>query len=301
MPSGGYLWWYIDALSDDGTHGLSLIAFVGSVFSPYYAWARRGGAATRPDNHCALNVALYSRHARRWSMTERGERHNHRERALFTIGPSQLHWNGSSLDIHIDEVGAPIPRRIKGRIRLFPEQLFGFSTALDTNGRHRWGPLAPQARVEVELQHPAQRWSGSAYLDSNEGDEPVERAFTEWDWSRARLADGSTAVLYDVEPEQDHGRLLALRFQRDGQVTPFEAPPQHALPRTAWRIARRQRSDSPPQIIEQLEDTPFYQRAMLRQQLLGETVTSFHETLHVPRLVSPVVQAMLPWRMPRRG
>jgi carotenoid 1,2-hydratase len=108
-------------------------------------------------------------------------------------------------------------------------------------------------------------------------------------------------VLYDVEPEQDHGRLLALRFQRDGQVTPFEAPPQHALPRTVWRIARRQRSDSPPQIVEQLEDTPFYQRAMLRQQLLGETVISFHETLHVPCLVSPVVQAMLPWRMPRRG
>ena len=35
--------------------------------------------------------------------------------------------------------------------------------------------------------------------------------------------------------------------------------------------------------------------------LLGESVMSFHETLHVPRLVSPLVQAMLPWRMPRRG
>ena len=35
--------------------------------------------------------------------------------------------------------------------------------------------------------------------------------------------------------------------------------------------------------------------------LLGETVTCFHETLHVPRLVSPIVQAMLPWRMPRRS
>jgi carotenoid 1,2-hydratase len=234
-------------------------------------------------------------------MTERGARHNQRERSHFTIGPSQLHWDGSALNIHIDEVGVPIPRRIQGRIRLFPEQLFNFSTALDADGLHRWGPLAPQSRVEVELQHPAQRWSGSAYLDSNEGDEPLERAFTEWDWSRARLADGSTAVLYDVEPEQDHGRLLALRFQRDGRITPFEAPPQHALPRTAWRIARRQRSDSSPQVVEQLEDTPFYQRAMLRHQLLGETVTSFHETLHVPRLVSPVVQAMLPWRMPRRG
>ena len=43
IPDGGYRWWYFDALSDDGTHGLSIIAFVGSVFSPYYARARRKG------------------------------------------------------------------------------------------------------------------------------------------------------------------------------------------------------------------------------------------------------------------
>ena len=54
----GYAWWYVDALSDDGQHGLTIIAFIGSVFSPYYAWARRRGPAD-PLNHCALNVALY--------------------------------------------------------------------------------------------------------------------------------------------------------------------------------------------------------------------------------------------------
>ena len=37
VPHGGYAWWYVDALSDDGRHGLTIIAFVGSVFSPYYA------------------------------------------------------------------------------------------------------------------------------------------------------------------------------------------------------------------------------------------------------------------------
>ena len=61
------------------------------------------------------------------------------------------------------------------------------------------------------------------------------------------------------------------------------------------------RSDAHVLVTQQLEDTPFYQRAMLQSNLLGESVMSFHETLHVPRLVSPVVQAMLPWRMPRRG
>jgi carotenoid 1,2-hydratase len=61
------------------------------------------------------------------------------------------------------------------------------------------------------------------------------------------------------------------------------------------------RSEGPVHVSEQLEDTPFYQRAVLRSTLLGEPVTSFHESLDCTRLVSPVVQAMLPWRMPRRG
>jgi len=158
VPSGGYLWWYVDALSDDGQFGLSIIAFVGSVFSPYYAWARKRGP-TDPDNFCALNVALYSAGARRWSMTERGAAHNRRDATHFKIGPSQLEWHGDTLTIHIDEVGVPIPRRIHGTVKLRTHQLFKFGTALDAHGRHRWGPIAPHARVEVKLQHPEQRWS----------------------------------------------------------------------------------------------------------------------------------------------
>ena len=56
---GGYAWWYVDAFSDDGRFGLTIIAFVGSVFSPYYAWRGRRD----PLDHCAINVALYGRDA----------------------------------------------------------------------------------------------------------------------------------------------------------------------------------------------------------------------------------------------
>lgn len=276
-----------------------MIAFVGSVFSPYYAWARRRGAAD-PEQHCALNVALYSRHQRRWTMTERGARHCARNRDSFSIGPSRLRWDGQSLHIDIHELGMPLPHPVRGRLRITPHRLFDFSTAIDRHGRHRWGPIAPSARIEVDLHAPAQRWSGNAYLDSNEGDEPIAHACHEWDWSRSTMADGSTAVIYDVQHRDGSDQLLALRFGTDGSVAPFEAPPRQAMPRTLWRIDRRMRSEGPVAEIERLEDTPFYERSLLRAQLLGEQVTTFHETLNVPRLVSPVVQAMLPWRMPRR-
>ena len=39
LPTNGYGWWYVDALSDCGQHGLTMIAMLGCVFSPWYAWA----------------------------------------------------------------------------------------------------------------------------------------------------------------------------------------------------------------------------------------------------------------------
>ena len=148
---------------------------------------------------------------------------------------------------------------------------------------------------------PAARWSGHANIDSNEGDEPIERAFTEWDWSRATLADGSTAVIYDVRQKARGDRVLALRFLPSGEALPFEAPPRRPLPRTLYRIARSMRSDAgmPPRLRDTLEDTPFYTRSVIESGLLGERVVSMHETLDARRLASTLVQLMLPWRMPR--
>ena len=270
------------------------------MFSPYYRRALARGEGD-PGEHCALNVALYGP-SRRWTMTERPAASVHRSREVYAVGPSALRWDGASLVVDIDEVALPLPRRVRGRIRLHPHCLFQRVDALDDGARHRWGPIAPMARVEVELRSPALRWSGHAYLDSNEGDEPVDRPFTGWDWSRAGLSDGSCAVIYDVRQREAGDRLLALRYRPDGGVEPFEAPPRQRLARSAWGIARYQRSapGAPARIDRTLEDTPFYVRSVARAGLLGEEPVCMHETLHVGRLVSPAVQFLLPFRMPRR-
>lgn len=236
-------------------------------------------------------------------MTERSRHSMMRDAQRFVIGPSELRWDGSALVIDIREVGAPLPFPVRGTVRVHPGALSTLHVPLDDHGRHRWGPIAPTARVEVTLERPALRWQGHAYLDSNEGDEPIERAFHEWDWSRATLSDGSTAVIYDVQQKGGPDRLLGLRFFADGRIEEFAPPPRHALPSTGWRIPRRMRSDegSTVRVIDMLEDTPFYERSLLASSLFGERVISMHETLNVPRLASPVVQRMLPFRMPRFG
>jgi carotenoid 1,2-hydratase len=256
----------------------------------------------------ALNVALYGRDTPRWTMTERGRGQLARSAGELVIGPSRVHWDGQALQFDIDEVCSPLPRRVRGRVRVHPLGLSRFVAPLDAVGRHRWGPIAPCARVEVELDRPGLRWSGQAYLDSNEGDEPVDCAFRTWDWSRATLRDGSTAVIYDLRPSSKAGRaaadrLIAQRFAPDGQSSPFQPPPRRSLPRSRWGLVRAQRSEdgTPVRVQQTLEDTPFYVRSVLGAALLGEPVTAVHETLHVPRLVSLPVQLMLPFRMPRRA
>ncbi len=305
VPNSGYVWWYLDALSDDGQFGLTLIAFIGSVFSPYYAWARRRGGA-EPLNHCAFNIALYGSRSQRWTMTERGSSQVQRDAATLRIGPSDMRWTGEALEIDLNEMGAPLPRRVRGKIKLIPSELIERGFPLDEAGRHRWTPFAPRARVEVALSQPRLRWSGTGYLDSNSGTEPLERAFSAWTWSRMSAAD-STVVLYDVCARAcaaDAGaseRSLALKFTADGRVEAIAAPPVRRLPMTKWRTSRHTRADpgEPVRLLKTLEDAPFYSRSLLSTCLLGERAEAIHESLDLDRFRSGWVQCLLPFRMPR--
>jgi len=300
VKPGGYAWWYVDALSEDGRHGLTVIAMIGSVFSPYYAWARRRGNPD-PLNHCGLNVALYSKGRKRWSLTERGRSALEVSSTYLTIGPSALCWGQDALTIEIEEVTVPIPTRLQGRIRLYPDALVDYQAPLDRAVRHRWSPIAPCARVEVEMKRPSLRWSGMGYFDSNAGDEPLESAFRGWNWSRAPRR-GGTSVLYNVDPHEGEGADLALHFDAAGQVEELDPPGEIPLPRTRiWRISRGTRADPnhPPTVIETLEDTPFYARSVIASRLQGDKVTAVHESLSLDRFRRNWVKMLLPFRMPR--
>ncbi|WP_347402086.1 carotenoid 1,2-hydratase [Ectothiorhodospira lacustris] len=301
VTPGGYLWWYLDAWSDDGCHGITLIAFVGSVFSPYYALARRRGTAD-PSHHVSINVALYGNTPRRWAMTERGRGDLQRDKDNLVIGPSALEWGPDGLTVHLNEVSAPLPSRIRGTIRLHPEAMATRHYALDQKARHQWRPIAPCARVEVDLQQPGLRWQGHGYMDSNIGTEPLEQGFRYWDWSRAVMPNGDTVVLYEATQRDDRERMLTLRFDPRGGVRDIEPPPRQGLPISGWRVNRATRADDGRAAVRQtLTDTPFYVRSLLDTRIGGEPGLAFHESLSLERFETAVVQLMLPFRMPRRA
>lgn len=281
-----------------------MIAFIGSVFSPYYARARRRGPAD-PLDHCAVNVVLYGTRgksrAKRWAMTERGRRQVSRSDREFRVGNSIMAFDGESLSIDIDERCVPIPHRLRGTVRIRPHILGRESYAIDPAGRHIWRPVMPSARIDVAMTDPDLCWSGHGYADHNRGSAPLERDFASWTWSRMTLRDG-TAILYDTQPRYGPPVSLALRYGVSGAVERFAPPAPVTLPKTAWRIARAVRSETESDAtIRTLEDTPFYARSAVHARLCGEPVSGMHESLSLDRFASPIVQMMLPFRMPRRG
>lgn len=296
-PPGGYLWWYVDGLSADGSCGVTLIAFVGSVFSPYYFWRGRQD----PRNHISLNVALYGPGWFRWAMTERSRARLVERDHGVDIGPSALHWTGEALEVDIDETSVPHLSRLRGKVTVRPRAVMEEVYTLDAPGRHWWRPVAPAADIEVALERPAFQWRGAGYFDMNWGAEPIEAAFQRWNWSRAPTRTGGATVLYDATRRDGSDLSLALRFDGTGGVECVDAPPHAALPKTLWRVARRTQADAgaEPSVHRSYEDSPFYARAELRTRLFGEDVAAMHETLDLDRFQQRWVKSLLPWRMPR--
>ncbi|MEQ8305621.1 MAG: carotenoid 1,2-hydratase [Hoeflea sp.] len=285
-----------------------MIAFVGSVFSPYYHWAGRRD----PDNHVCINVALYRPSGNRWSMTERGRGAMRRDANSFTVGPSSIRRENGEIVIDFDEVSVPrppaqlLPRRIKGRIRFSPDAVTSRVFDIDGKGRHRWWPVSPIGRIAVEMARGGENWSGHGYMDSNWGTEPLEKGFTIWDWARGLMPNGDAVILYDAAHRGGgHGRI-ALRIASDGTVDEFAMPDKTALSKGVWGVPRAAHHDGDDyaptrtKIVRTLEDGPFYTRSVIRTRLFGEDIDLMHESLSGDRFASPVVKAMLPFRMPRR-
>jgi len=245
-------------------------------------------------------VVLYGPRGQRWAMTERGRTALRRDATQLAIGPSSLRWDGGGLTAEIDEIATPLPRRLRGAIRLQPTTVTSEDFALDAAGVHRWRPIAPLARVTVSLAHPGLHWSGNGYLDTNAGSGPLEDAFQRWDWSRSATRAG-TAVFYDVTRRDGSHHGLALHVGRDGRAAPLVPPRRFVLPSSRWLVERLARGDGDqaPRVAQTLLDAPFYARSTITTSLQGEPVAGVHESLSLDRFRAPWVQAMLPFRMPR--
>lgn len=270
------------------------------MFSPTYARERRRRASVDPLEFPALNVMLRGRDGQAWVMSEHPAQRVERGSEQLVIGSSEVSWQGDGFVCRIDERTTPWPGALRGTIRVYPEAFNRRAFALDEFDRHRWWPIAPVARVEVELDEPAQRWSGHGYLDSNWGDEPLENAFAGWSWSRSTL-DDQVAVHYVTDALDGTRRALALDFDRGGDGRNRQVGDIYPLPKTGWGISREVMADpdSTPRVVEELLDTPFYSRERVEHSVDGHRAIAMHEQLDLRRFSRHWVQGLLPFRTKR--
>jgi carotenoid 1,2-hydratase len=231
-------------------------------------------------------------------MTERRAGAVTASKNTLQLGPSRVRYEDGALIYDIEEHGAPLPRPVRGRVVIRPEIEQSDTFTLDRDGRHVWRPVWPRARVEAQFDSPDLKFEGDGYVDMNAGSEPLERAFSSWNWSRAPLEAGA-AILYDSIWPDGAERSLALRINTAGKAESFEAPPVRSLPNVGWGVARETRSDSEARVVRTLEDTPFYSRSLVETDVLGGRHLFMHESLDLKRFSSSWVKCLLPFRMPR--
>ncbi len=239
-------------------------------------------------------------------MTERGRAALSRDGTTFTVGPSALRWDAGALTLDFDEISLPwittnlIPRRVRGRVTVRPGAITDRIYDIDAGGDHRWWPISPDARIDVDAD--GLQWQGHGYMDCNWGMRGLEEDFRYWDWSRGTLADGSAVILYDTHRRDGSHGLIAIRFDEEGQATPFDAPDSVPVKRGLWGVARSIACDAGhvPVVEKTLEDGPFYNRSVITTHLAGQRAQMMHESFSGDRFGSRFVKLMLPFRMPRR-
>ena len=299
IPVGpdGYAWWYVDGISDCGDYAVSVIAFIGSVFSPWYRWSGR----RNPQNHVCINVATYGRGGR-FTMTDRGEAALRQTERTFEVGPSKLTWKNGQLLIDVDEISSlPLVNRVRGRITVTPSAVTGVELPLDPDDSHVWRPFAPTADIEVDLNRGWQ-WTGHGYFDANFGTRALEADFSYWSWGRFPVEGGATCF-YDAVRRDGTELATAIHFSEDGEAEAIAPPPLTRFARSNWMVMRETRADAgyTPRQVKPMLDAPFYSRSAVRTQIFGEESVGVHEALDLDRFASPLLKPMLAVRVPRRA
>ncbi|MBC6407565.1 MAG: carotenoid 1,2-hydratase [Rhodobacteraceae bacterium] len=286
-------------MSDCGKRAVSVIGFIGSVFSPWYRWSGR----KHPQNHVCINVATYGPGGR-FTMTDRGHRALRQTASRLEVGPSAMRWCGDHLVIDINEISVlPIVSRVRGKIRVIPDAITTGELPLTPDDAHIWRPFAPSARIEVDIERPGWQWNGHGYFDANFGNRALEEDFSYWTWGRFPTQKGA-ACFYDAVRLNGSSLAAGVRFDAAGRAHAMDLPPKRKMRRSRlWAVARDTRADDgfkPHQVLNML-DAPFYSRSAVKTQIDGEETVGVHEALDLTRFRSPLLKPMLAVRVPRRA
>lgn len=325
---GGFAWWYLDLVNEDGD-GLVLIWSFGLPFLPGYAQAAREGAPQLASQRPSLNVVVYEGGREQLYLLqeyapEQAEWIEGTERCRFGDSWLESRWEGSERCVQV-QLDCPLPGttdRLTGSIRARGLGSVVPDSASDQS--HSWTPLLAAGEGVARLSVGGQAREvlrGRVYHDRNGSTQALhELGIERWIWARV-AAPGRELVAYLVWPEGGgeptcHGLELHSdgRVQVHRSVEVVELKSRRGLyGMRGWRRLSLAVDGAPWLTLaptHHVEDGPFYLRDMVsastpdEQGLVGVAeVVSPHRVdldLHRPMVRQRVhhVEGENPWMVP---
>ncbi|HLR26735.1 MAG TPA: hypothetical protein VK112_12785 [Fodinibius sp.] len=309
QKSGGYEWWYFDAISDDGKYSLVVIFYRGNPFSNRYIQAiqEQSGQAV-PSKFPAVSISLYEEgEPVYYSFTEFLEAQTHfddtspsvrigRHTAEATIESDRLQYR-----LNLDEE-LPSGDRLKARLCFESDrQPISFEAQCSQSAaRHQWNLVQQRARVDGEIRLKVKEekertvnFDGTGYHDHNRGSEPLRSAFEDWYWGRLHF-DKATLVYYIMNKQKGREYRAWLLDQYGTIIKRFD---QAVLDDRGFSIFglysahKLQFSSEPFQIqvqqSQKVDDGPFYCRFLSEGYLYNSNTGRTQRALGITEYIYP--------------
>lgn len=220
---GGFVWWYVDLVGDDGS-GLVIIGSFGLPFLPGYTDAARRAEAQPARQRPSLNVVVYEDGREAFYLLQELDPDRcgyDADRRRLTLAGTTFDWDASGqLTIDLD---APLPRsdgRLVGRVQVTGTPCRS-TIAPAPEHAHRWTPLLAGATgtADLVIDGAPVALRGTAYHDRNVSPTHLDGLGIDvWFWGRARHGD-ETRVWYVVRPAEGADPVAwAITIHADGAV-----------------------------------------------------------------------------------
>jgi carotenoid 1,2-hydratase len=275
---GGFAWWYLDAVNDEGD-GLVLIWSFGLPFLPGY---RASGEA--PRGWPSLSLAVYRSGRPAFYVLQQyapEEASWQPEAERWTFGKTSIHRRREDGELRlVAEIDCEVPGiahargqvAVSGPLRVPSDG----EPAPEAEPLHDWSVIAanPDVRAHLELDGAAFDFAGRGYHDRNGGRLPLwDLDCRRWCWGRVPRDDGGARIYYVLWPESAEApTCLGLDVSADGRTTAAEVTVQTGGERgnlMGTRLPRSLRLESAgrPWLTIEREDRvdhgPFYTRCIV--------------------------------------
>lgn len=274
---GGFVWWYIDIIDEQG-NGLVLIWSFGLPFLPDYASRARKSKPQNPHERPSLVISIYKNFRLDCYLFQEYQP----DEAVW--GESQWRFGTNEMKTTQDGVSIslsmPVPKTkltLSGTIELKGVKRNDGNRASQT--AHEWVPILMPATAAVDLVCGEEKYhfTGRAYHDHNSALHPLHKLNIQyWWWGRIALPDQELIWYSLISNDQSPPIHLSISVFHDGSIKIYDegictctnlkksifglsSPASFTLD-TPWK---EQISIQTKSIVD---DGPFYQRYIVHTQ-----------------------------------